>query len=171
MALTLPEKARKFAVRAHGDQKYGVFPYSVHLDAVAALAKSFGPVCEAVAFLHDVVEDTSTQPSEILGVFGSDVASAVYFLTDPEGVNRRERKEKLHRRLAGLDPKGKTARYASLVLIVKACDRLANLRECSKGNPGLFKMYAREHKAFRDTAYRPGLCDEIWTEIDSLMGA
>lgn len=170
MAMTLTEKARRFALRAHGDQKYGARPYSVHLDAVAELARPYGEVCEAVAFLHDVLEDTPTEPADLIVSFGSDITGAVYFVTDPEGKNRKERKAKLHRRLGGLKLVGGLGRFSEAALIVKACDRLANVRECSKGNPKLFKMYAKEHEEFRRAVYRPGLCEEIWTELDALMG-
>jgi (p)ppGpp synthase/HD superfamily hydrolase len=53
-------KAKEFAIIAHGDQKYGEHPYSVHVDEVAHIASEYGELDEAVAFLHDVVEDTET---------------------------------------------------------------------------------------------------------------
>jgi hypothetical protein len=30
-------------------------------------------------------------------------------------------------------------------------------------------MYRREHPAFREAAYRPGLCDELWREMDRIL--
>ena len=36
------ENARGFAIDAHADQLYGSKPYSVHLDAVAAIAAPYG---------------------------------------------------------------------------------------------------------------------------------
>ncbi|GAD31443.1 HD domain protein [Photobacterium leiognathi lrivu.4.1] len=32
-------------------------------------------------------------------------------------------------------------------------------------------MYQAEHEAFKHAVYRPGLCDEIWDELDSLIHA
>lgn len=30
-------------------------------------------------------------------------------------------------------------------------------------------MDRREHPAFRAAAYRPGLCDELWPEMDRIL--
>jgi len=68
------DKARRFAIKAHGSQKYGAKPYSVHLDAVACIVESFGVQAQVIAFLHDVVEDTDTTVPEIAAVFGLFVA-------------------------------------------------------------------------------------------------
>lgn len=57
-----------------------------------------------------------------------------------------------------------------LALIVKAADRLANLRESARGRSGSkLDMYRQEHPAFRAAAYRPGLCDGLWEEIERLL--
>jgi (p)ppGpp synthase/HD superfamily hydrolase len=52
--------ARDFAIRAHGDQKYGSEPYVAHLDAVVAVLNEFGYsgdeyVCSG--YLHDKQEN------------------------------------------------------------------------------------------------------------------
>jgi hypothetical protein len=51
-----------------------------------------------------------------------------------------------------------------------AADRLANLR-MSVADPagGKLAMYRQEHPAFRAAAYRPGLGDELWAEIDRIV--
>ncbi len=56
------------------------------------------------------------------------------------------------------------------VLIPMAADRLANLR-MSVADPagGKLAMYRQEHPAFRAAAYRPGLGDELWAEIDRIV--
>lgn len=36
------QKAREFAVKAHGGQMYGSAPYAVHLDAVAEILSGYG---------------------------------------------------------------------------------------------------------------------------------
>jgi len=62
--LTLPE-ARALAVRAHGDQldRDGSF----HIAHVARVADRVGPseARQRVAWLHDVLEDTETDPEEL----------------------------------------------------------------------------------------------------------
>ncbi|RJQ25427.1 HD domain-containing protein [Candidatus Parcubacteria bacterium] len=169
---SLALKAREFAVKAHGSQMYGDLPYSAHLDAVASLARPYGLTCEAIAYLHDVAEDTDTDHYDIWCEFGDPIAACVYLVTDPvttPGANRKVRKALANAKLNDVRIVG---RYPE-VLIVKACDRLANMLSCSQperfgGNPGLFKMYAREYEAFRAACWTPGLCDSIWAELDQL---
>jgi hypothetical protein len=60
----------------------------------------------------------------------------------------------------------------NLALVVKAADRLANLRESTRtGNFAKLQMYRREQADFRTAAFRPGLCDDLWREIDALIAA
>ncbi len=161
--MPLVQTAREVATRAHGDQHYGAHPYHVHLDAVAELAGEFGETARVVAYLHDVVEDTPVELAELESQFGKLVADCVAILTDESGENRRERKEKTYRKMAGVSGD------LELALIVKAADRLANMRACVAGdNADKLAMYKEEHEAFREAAYRPGLCDELWHEIDRI---
>ena len=167
---TLAERARRFALDAHGDQKYGDFPYSYHLGAVADLARPWGEVAEAVAWLHDVVEDTHVTSLDIFETFGDPVAACVWIVTDPGGSSRRVRKARLHERLAQIvenDSRGFTQYRPALV--VKVADRLANLRACQTGSPKLLKMYRKEHEAFRGAIFVPGLCDRLWDEIEEII--
>lgn len=52
--------ARDFALRVHGEQKYGARPYGVHLKAVAQKVRDLGGSDAQVAagWLHDTLEDT-----------------------------------------------------------------------------------------------------------------
>jgi guanosine-3',5'-bis(diphosphate) 3'-pyrophosphohydrolase len=151
---------REFAIQAHGSQRYGNEPYSVHLDAVAALA---GPDHEAVAYLHDVLEDTTVAAAEVERHFGPHVRACVELLTDPAGANRRERKRLLHARLRAVGPEHHAA------LVVKAADRLANVRASASDSPDLLAMYRGEHEEFRAAVYRPGLCEHLWQELEQLL--
>jgi (p)ppGpp synthase/HD superfamily hydrolase len=158
------EAARVFAVKAHGSQRYGEQPYSVHLDAVARIAAPHGEVAQVVAYLHDAVEDTAASLEQVRIEFGELVAECVSLLTDAEGGNRKERKAKTYARLATVSG------AAELALIVKAADRLANVRACvAEQNVGLWQMYRGEHAAFRSAAYRAGRCEPIWVELDGLL--
>jgi len=59
----------------------------------------------------------------------------------------------------------------TLALVVKAADRLANLRESSKpGSEKQLAKYRGEHPEFRKAVYRPGLCEPVWAEIDAAVG-
>lgn len=158
-------KARDFAIEAHGTQRYGDAPYVVHLDEVASNVMRVDPsdVAGTVAYLHDVLEDTDVSAAAIEERFGTFVRECVEIVTDPEGQDRKERKRLLHDRLASVSE----AHF--LALAVKAADRLANLRNSARDNPSLFAMYKSEHTAFREAAFRPGLCDALWADMDGLL--
>lgn len=157
-------RARAFAVAAHGEQRYGAHPYVFHLDAVAALLAPFGEQAQVVGYLHDVAEDTAVGWEEICREFGERVATAVALVTDEPGPSRKERKGRTNAKLAATDD--------PLALIVKAADRLANLRESARGvSESKLEMYRNEHPAFRAAAFRPGLCDALWQEMDVLLAA
>ena len=160
----MKEEARDFAVAAHGDQKYGIHPYHVHLDAVAEISRPYGEIAEAVAYLHDVVEDTDVSVDQIEERFGPLVAEAVGILTDEPGKNRKERKAKTYAKMA--DVSGE----AEIALVVKAADRLANMRACvADDNQRLLGVYRKEHPTFKKSVYRAGACDEIWAEPEELV--
>ncbi|WP_238537815.1 HD domain-containing protein [Zavarzinella formosa] len=157
-------QAREFAVTAHGDQRYGTEPYSVHLDAIATLLQPFGEQAQIVGYLHDVAEDTPVTVQTIREIFGDLVADCVALVTDEDGANRKQRKALTNAKLAKVEPEH------HLALIVKAADRLANLRASTGQREGSkLEMYRREHPEFRLAAYRPNLCEELWVEMDALL--
>jgi guanosine-3',5'-bis(diphosphate) 3'-pyrophosphohydrolase len=155
-------EAREFALTAHGQQMYGDKPYSYHLDAVVELLVPYGETAQIVGYLHDVAEDTAITIQQIRDRFGDEVAMCASLVTDEPGTNRKERKQKTNAKLA--------ACANDIALIVKAADRLANLRESVKSGGSKLGMYRREHMPFVTAAYRPGLCDGIWKEINELIG-
>ena len=149
------QEARSFAIKAHGDQKYGDHPYSYHLDQVAAIVQPFGEEAIAIAYLHDTAEDTEVCIAEIEQRFGKKIASCVALLTDEAGPNRKEKKAKTYAKLAVVDGPNEVA------LLVKAADRLANVRACVKDKKlSLWELYRSEHQTFRSAAYRAGLCEQ-----------
>lgn len=157
--------AREFAIRAHGSQLYDGKPYvDTHLDAVAAIGRRYGSDVEDVCYLHDVAEDTDFTISDIVTVFGVKKGECVVICTDEDGVNRRARKAKTNAKLAAVTEEFYDA------LIAKACDRLANVRHSdTTKNRRKMKMYVDEHAEFKRAAYRPGLCDELWDEMDAIL--
>lgn len=158
------EVARAFAMQVHGQQQYSHYPYVYHLDQVAYYAKDYGETAVVIAYLHDVLEDTDAEPMFIEHHFGLDVLHCVQLLTDPTAKTRAERKEALNTQLAQADE------TLHLALIVKAADRLANVRFCIKsGSFTMWKKYQQEYPAFRQAAYRPELCERIWRILDVLM--
>jgi (p)ppGpp synthase/HD superfamily hydrolase len=157
------EDARAFAIRAHGNQRYGEHPYVYHLDAVAALLAPYGEQAVIAGYLHDVVEDTDVTLDEVARHFGQEITDAVALVTDAPGANRRERKALTHAKLAQCDN--------PLALTVKAADRLANLQmSLATANQGKLEMYRKEHAAFKAAAYRAGLCEALWGEMDAIIG-
>lgn len=162
----LIEKAREFAVAAHGNQKYGDAPYLVHLQAVAKLLIPYGEQAQVLGFLHDVVEDTSISKEEVESEFGSFIAECVAVLTDEPGSNRKERKAKTYLKMSQVGPE------LHLALVAKAADRLANLEACViSQNVSLLSMYKNEHTTFKSAVYRQGLCEDLWQKINLIVSA
>ena len=162
----MKEKARTFAIERHGDQKYGAEPYSLHLDEVAKIASEYGNDAVVIAYLHDVVEDTSTTLEEIESHFGLQISQCVGILTDEPGANRKERKSKTYNKMANVTGE------LELALIVKAADRLANLRACvAQKNIRLLEMYKKEHPIFKKSVYRANLCEPLWQEMQGIVNA
>ena len=102
--MNLETKAKQFATKKHAGQlrKDDKTPYIKHPEAVVEIVRPIisnrdgrprypgMPVQEALAagWLHDVVEDTSTQLKEIDEEFGHVVAEYVSFLTRSKGEDR-----------------------------------------------------------------------------------
>lgn len=149
-------KAKTFAIKAHGEQKYGDEPYIVHLEAVVANLESYGEKAQIIGYLHDLIEDTDVSYQDVKNVFGDLIANCVAIVTDEEGHNRKERKARTYKKMSEVTGE------LELALIVKAADRLANIQACLKyGNERLLNMYKDEHPVFRSSVYREGLCDNI----------
>lgn len=158
------QTAKEFAIKAHGDQKYGAHPYSVHLDAVVAHLTFYGEEAKAIGYLHDVIEDTDVTEADITNHFGCYIAECVAILTDEPGDTRRDRKRATYQKMARVSKKHE------LALVVKAADRLANMQACvADKNKRLLQMYIVEHAFFKESVYRTGLCEEIWAALGQLV--
>ncbi|MDA8446316.1 HD domain-containing protein [Paracidovorax valerianellae] len=156
--------ARAYAVGMHGAQRYGALPYSHHLDAVAAVLAPYGEDAQVIGYLHDVVEDTGATVDDVRARFGDLVAECVALLTDEPGETRKERKTKTYAKLA------RVTGPQTLALVVKVADRLSNVRACvADANRPMWAVYQGEHPVFKASAFRPGLCDALWTELDTLL--
>lgn len=159
------KQARAFAVQAHGDQMYGDKPYVFHLDQVVELLQNYGEDAQIAGYLHDAVEDTSVTVEDVAHVFGQFIADCVDLVSDSPGPDRKTRKAKTYARLAKVQGENE------LALVVKAADRLANVRRCvTENNRKLLGVYKQEQPVFFRAAYRPGLCEEFWRELRQLLG-
>lgn len=168
---SLAYEAMCFAREAHKDQvrKYTGEPYFNHLAEVVAITMSVGWQNEfevhtdkvmAVAWLHDVVEDTEVgdNPFVIYTKFGYDVDHGVWFLTDIDEGNRKQRKEATRKRLS----------YApGWIQTIKCADLISNATSIIKHDPKFAPVFCGEavmlldvmdkaDERLRDMAY--GIC-------------
>jgi (p)ppGpp synthase/HD superfamily hydrolase len=127
----LATMALRFARRAHLGQhrKQTHEQFVEHPIAVANLISEAGlnGSILAAAYLHDVVEKTEVEPTEIRERFGPDVAEVVEALTDDDSVEGYvERKRALRRQVleSGRDS-----------VLIYAADRVANMRDWRKVAP------------------------------------
>ena len=138
-------RAHSFAATAHAGQvrRYTAEPYTVHLEAVAALVREHGgtPEMIAAAYLHDSIEDTPCTLAEISAEFGPVVAALVEQLTDvskPSHGNRAVRKALDRDHLAKASPEAKT---------IKLADLIDNARSIVQHDPGFATVYMAEKAA------------------------
>jgi len=135
-----------FAAGAHGaigqKRKYTGVDYIQHPMAVSKLVASVGGTDSMVcaALLHDVVEDTKIDLSEIEEMFGEEVAALVEQVTDisrPEDGNRAKRKKIDLDHIARSTPDAKT---------IKLADLIDNTSTIVKHDPEFAKVYMREKR-------------------------
>jgi len=137
-------KAIQFAVTAHGEQKrkYTGEPYVTHPLAVMRIVQEVPHTTEMLvaAVLHDVVEDTPVELTEIKKEFGPVVATYVDGLTDvskPEDGNRAFRK--------AMD-RAHSAEQPAEVQTIKLADLIHNTASIEEHDPGFYKVYKEEKK-------------------------
>lgn len=153
--------ARRFALAAHGDQKYGNAPYIDHLDDVSRLVINYGHDYQVLAYLHDVLEDSKTTYESIEEKFGKEMADNVVLLTNPQDKVRHNRVKSMYVRLS-------ERHVPDIVITVKVADRLANLRSANNNYLGNFiKLYRKEQTEFRSALYRYRVCDDLWTQLEA----
>jgi (p)ppGpp synthase/HD superfamily hydrolase len=159
----LVSRAREYALKMHGDQKYGTEPYSVHLDDVENILIEFNhisSILRAAGLLHDVLEDTNADPKLFQIEFPGYVYLIVEAVTSEPGKNRKERNRLTYPKIVKLE-------YA---IIVKLSDRLANGRKSQKSGGSHFEMYKKEYPDFRAALYTAAIDTlPMWWELDRLF--
>jgi hypothetical protein len=92
--LNLVDRAAAMAMRAHHGQvnKHDDEPYILHPHRVMVRARERGlsEVHQAVAWLHDTVEDTPLTTEEIMAELGAEIAENVMLLTKTKGVSNEQ---------------------------------------------------------------------------------
>ena len=157
----LIDRAKHFAIQAHGDQKYGSNPYAYHLQKVVDVLDRFGftdPRFIAAAWLHDTLEDTAITIEELTESFGREVSALVDALTDGAGSDRATRKARTYQ----LIPKILGAE------VVKVSDRIANVEESLITQGSHLKRYQAEHDTF-STRLNSGAFPVLWSYLDQLL--
>jgi len=152
-------EAKLVAVKAHGHQTYGeFFPYEIHLDDVVNVLIRFGFSGKYIiaGYLHDTIEDTALSYNKIKHAYGYQVAEMVYCVTDEQGRNRIEKKQKTL---------PKTASNPDAI-ILKLADRIANIERGGK-----IDMYVKEYDEFQDAlrSVSPKDATDMWRHLDNLL--
>jgi (p)ppGpp synthase/HD superfamily hydrolase len=145
-ARLLERKAENYAIKKHALQMYGEKPYSYHLKAVVGMVKTRmkgDPMLStyvAVAWLHDVLEDTPTTFEELEREFGLAIAYSVLKLTKVEDVGYEFYMQDI------IDH--------AIARQVKICDTMSNLLESfMTGNKKGMDKYPRQLDILVQGAY------------------
>lgn len=124
--MDVKELAKEFAIRAHKGQvrkSDKVKPMIIHPINVANILSEYGFDDNVIAagYLHDVVEDTKYELSDITDKFGSDIASLVKEASEPDkSLPWEERKEYTIENTKSLD-----IRHKALI----GADKISNLED------------------------------------------
>lgn len=146
----LVEEALRFSsIRHEGQYRKGsTIPYLSHPFSVAFLLETDHqpPSVVAAGLLHDLIEDTSTEPQEILSRFGSDVLRLVLAVSEK---NHEETWE--HRKRMTLK-RVKSLQFDEVALLV--ADKLHNLRSIryDLDMEGM-KVWQRFNRPMRDQSW------------------
>lgn len=147
--------AKNYAIRCHDgtNHYYDNKPYETHLQMVVDNAysikdlvpyKSDFETIVAACWCHDVIEDCRQTYNDVKKMTSQKVADIVYAVTDEKGKNRSEREsDKFFHELV----------QNPLAVIVKLCDRLANIEYSRKSGSSMYKKYQKE---------LPNFIEKIW---------
>lgn len=141
-------KARLFAIEAHGDQLYAGKPYIFHLTQVVNVLQEFGYETDTdllvAGYLHDTLEDTKVVPAQLQKEFGQHVYNMV-FAVSGFGSTRANRTENTIHKL-WVTPEA---------IALKMADRLANMRFSSNNSRKHINTYIDELPKYGELFYGP----------------
>ncbi|MGN0406843.1 MAG: HD domain-containing protein [Bacteroides sp.] len=129
----LYKKALDFATSKHeGQTRIEGKPYITHPVAVAQIVRDWGYGTDYVitALFHDLLEDTDATEDEIAAIGGPEVLEAVILLTKKKGYVMSEYT--------------KAIRENKIAFVVKAADRLHNLRSAIYTDTDFKRRYILE---------------------------
>jgi guanosine-3',5'-bis(diphosphate) 3'-pyrophosphohydrolase len=164
--------AKFYATVAHKDQRYGILPYTHHLQDVQRVIDRFHKRMEArvmhyleaeyeslriAAWLHDILENTPTKYRDLEENFGVHIAGLVEAVTTVDAPTRNYR---MYLTLHNIRKAGKLATR------LKLADRIANME-----NQGAsLGLYQREYDQFRLYLYdeKDLLNKDMWEHLSAL---
>lgn len=152
------------------DQRYGGDRYTVHLIEVESVLRRFAfrsrdsvdaRILKIAARLHDTAEDTPLQLDILAKWFGDDVAALLFAVKKAEPAEAAD---------ADALKKLTIERVLShrLGTTLKLADRIANVEKGLRSG-GILPKYLRDHSLFRETLYRSGENEEMWSYLDALI--
>ena len=166
------KEALSFAADLHDKAQcsYGGREYAVHLIAVHEVARNFDYLLDpedredvfVATALHDLLEDTELEESELVKLFGKKIFGIVMLVTDKPGDSRKERHQNTYPSLA----------TSVLASYVKICDRIANVEDAlATLNVPKITMYRKEHPYFKETISTNThlIYQDMWSHLDWLM--
>lgn len=149
---------RMTAIIEHGDQRYGDFPYAVHLAHVEHILAQFGYASidyRRAAWLHDILEDTSYTRKQLRTAFGTWVDEVVWACSG-FGENRKARNACIKEKIL-LFPEA---------AVVKCADRIANVEfSANSRKPGIVKRYIEELPDFAEYI-KPNVPELMWARLE-----
>ena len=157
--IAVVDKAFELANNAHGDQKgKSGEPYIIHPIAVATILfdeLGMDMPSVAAALLHDVVEDTDYEISDIKELFGEEIALLVDGVTK---INRVQIESKEEQQAETLRKMLMAMSQDIRVIIIKLSDRVHNIRTLQYVPDGKRRMTARETlEIYAPIAHRLGI--------------
>lgn len=158
-------EAMMFAMQVHKDQKrkFTGNPYFNHLSEVAGIVGSVerkSDIVQAVAWLHDSIEDQGVCPEEIENRFGWHVRIGVEALSDLETGTREDRKRLSRERLA---------KQPSWIQNIKVADIISNCSSVLMHDPLFATVYLAEKRLLLDvlTKASPELLSVAWMMVNA----
>jgi (p)ppGpp synthase/HD superfamily hydrolase len=146
----------------HGPRREGDTDIEHPVQVAELLARAgFDERVVAAALLHDVVEDTATEPAEIEGRFGPEVAALVREMTEDEGIEDYPKRKAEHRARVAAD------RSAAAIY---AADKLASARsKDGQAMPGdQLEHYVLTLRTLAETNPDLPFLDELRRELERL---
>jgi guanosine-3',5'-bis(diphosphate) 3'-pyrophosphohydrolase len=135
-------RALAFAAKKHRDQRRKdaiASPYINHPIALVRILAEEGGVTDTpilcAALLHDTIEDTETNSSELVAEFGAIVAGVVTEVTDDKSLPKAERKRLQVEHAAHISRRAK---------LVKLADKIDNLRDMAASPPADWSIQRRQ---------------------------